>query len=727
MRSGLVLPIWSAAVFLMLVAATAVDAQQRSGPQRASFGSLSDEFVDEIESLRSIPYVQAWAESTLAAAESLQETDPNDFATVKSVLTGLQQQSAELQQLMQPVAAHAGTSPEYVALLSQLQRLDYAIKRRLDIWNVALDGVDDSAKRQSDDRPFRAASRGMISFGGLDEQWAEYFALDDIRKEFNSLNPDAKRQQQVARQTLARIYSPVLKPEQAQYARQAFDPAVIDLFRDKASDSPDRSTLLKRIERYEDSPSGLTAYRLNDSYQDYLWSDDRHDQAVADKIHAHYRNANVRLAISGDLLNRMIPTMPTMREPVSEKILGAQVSGRSDISNQLQIELLPDPDHVHLRVQTAGTVHSSTVARRDGFAIQNEGLARFQVFKRLAFGRDGVDASEVPVAWSTAKQRVVGMQSKVDNVPIVGWVARRIASQKIEEQAPRAEQLVRNKVERDATVRMQNEVEDKLMQMRTRMYQNVLQPLLALDLEPEPVEMSTTDREIVMRYRLAGRDQLAANTARPQATPGGLFNIQLHESAVNNAIARIGLNGNEFSADELKAHLREVLGVGQPAAEDEEPGHDATFEFAHFDPLAVRFDDQRVTISLNLKSLQLGEGKKWQKLSVKATYVPRVSGLNIVLQQDDTGIHLKGRRLHFRDQVAVRTVFEVLFQEQYELKALEKRLGKRLDVDSLAMSQLVLTDGWLGLTVADRPAFGQAVQTGNASASFGNRSRRTRR
>ena len=696
--------------------------------------------VQRLESLPSAPAVDEWASRTRRLLTELTEIEvspsfrPSDRSAATAILTQLSQQSQQVTALAAQFQGSASKRKHIPGqlLVSQLYRVRYALDRRLAVWRHVV--RMEPTVQNADQSKMRMASRGRVTFRPLDSQWGEYFLLADVQKQFNSLNPNHAGQQQAARRTLARMYSPVLKSEQAEFVEQAFDPTLVSMLKQAASDPVDTAKLLARIELHESRPSGASEFRLNDLYQSLVWSEQPGQQAVGAAIHTHYRNANVRLSVSGELLNRMVPAMPTTLEPVSERVLGAAVSGRSQISNHLQVELIPDPNQVQLRLRTQGTVHSNTVARRDGFAIQNQGLARFQVFKRLAFGREGVDSSEQPVAYSTADQQVVGMRSKLDGVPVVGWLARRAASQKIEQQAPKAKQLVQTKVERQASERMQEQVEQQLHLLRKQTYERVLQPLLALELEPEPVQMSTTHSELIMRYRLAGRDQMAANTARPAEPVGSLCSCQVHQSALNNAIARLELNGNKFTAVELKEHMRQVLGfAGQPVdpqavdAGDEPP---AQFEFAPFDAIRVGLNEQALTIQLNLRSLKIGEGKGkgWQRLSVTASYVPRVEGGKIVLEQAESGLRLKGKRLRFRDQVAIRTVCEVLFQPSYEITVLSPKFRQRVGGDVM-LSQLVMTDGWLGLSIDDarQQAATQAVGGRVGEAKRSSAARRTRR
>ncbi len=553
----------------------------------------------------------------------------------------------------------------------------------------------------SDTRDFVAYRK--ISFEGLDPRWVDYLQLNELSKAFESLNPDRLEQKKAARKVLARLHSPVLSSEQAAFVNSIMDPAIIEYLKEQASDPVDVENLLTRIERYESSPSSYTGYHLNNEYQNLMWSGDPADQAVAEQIHTHYRNANFRLAVSERMLNRLIPTLPATAMPVSETVQGAQVSGQSRITNQIRVSLVPDPSWLVLSLETAGHVKADTVARTKTFRILNQGEARFQVLKRLAIGRDGIDSSHHPVSSSSANQQVVGVESSLDKLPILGWVARKLAVKKLKEQAPETNRLFREKVETSAESRVQEELETQLDKLREYTQANLLQPLIAMDLEPEPLQLTTTEDQLIMRYRLAGRDQMAANTARPRDDGKSLLSFQMHQSTVNNAIDRIGLNGKEFSTEELKDHLQEVLGLQPKATDSSVAGReDARFGFAPYDPIRVDFEEDRIKITLNLRSLQIDEnGKTWKNLSLTAAYQITTEGMKIFLDQDDLGTRIKGRGFRLADKAAMSTVMKVLFEKQYSINALPKGIKEKAGDAPIEVSQLVISNGWLGVSVDD--------------------------
>jgi hypothetical protein len=672
-----------------------------AGEPAKTFWPKPETLLGQIKTLQQIPLARRWSTDTLTILDSIAKASP-DSEHLPRLLNQLEHQAQRLPQLAQAVRQHGSISVETVWQQSEISRTDYRLSRRLAVWK-ALQRSSGNSSSTNNRNPVSNASFRGISFSDVDSRWIEYLKLKEFRDTFAVLNPDPKTQKQVARDILARVYSPVLKPQQAAYVQQVIDPQIISFLKMHASDPVDLSDLMTRIEHYESRCSSLTGFYLNDQYQDLLWSHDPADQAIAIEVQTHYRNANFRCAISGQLLNRLVPVLPTTAQPVSENIKGAQVSGQSHVSNQLHVNLVPDPNRITLQIATQGHVHSDTIAKTNAFRIQNRGNAQFQVVKRISIGRDGIDSSERPQALSSANQFVVGVQSNLDDVPVLGWMARKLAFKKLREQAPETDRIFQQKVSHSAESQMQNQVDKGLAKLKRSTFTNLLQPLLAMDLEPVPMQLATTQQQVVMRYRLAGRDQMAANTARPRDSGSSLMSFQLHQSAVNNMIARIGLNGNKFTIQELAKHLREVVGAPQMESADPPSEQHAEFEFAHFDPIRFDFVEDRLNVTLNLKSLKIGEsGKTWKNVSLTAAYHLNATGMMIDLQQDDEGTRIKGKRLRFSDKAAISTIMKVMFKQEYSLNALPAKFNERIGGQDLEVSQFVVSDGWIAVSVDDR-------------------------
>ena len=207
----------------------------------------------------------------------------------------------------------------------------------------------------------------------------------------------------------------------------------------------------------------------------------------------------------------------------------------------------------------------------------------------------------------------------------------------------------------------------------------------------------------MIRYRLAGRDQLAANTARPASNSQSMVAFQLHQSLINNAIARLGLKGESFNNQELADHLQEVLGITNTAKPEGEQ-KEAQFKFAAHDPIRIDFEDNQIKIVINLDSLRVGgAAKPMRRLSITAAYAIQADGMQVRLTQDTTGTRVtsRGKRLRIGDRAVVSAVMKMLFESTYSINALPEQFRDRPQAQSLMISRLVIHDGWLGVEMDD--------------------------
>ena len=662
--------------------------------------------IQELETLKSSPYTSSWAEATIRVFSGLESIEDIGDPDSQIIFEQLERQVEQLDFLIgQLLEAQVKSTRSRDNLVSILRQTRYSIGRRLAIWPV----VNEIAARKQeslidlDDQKvgrYLLTSSSRLNAGGIEKGWAEYIKLDQAAKVFNALNSSELAKRKAAREVLARVYNPALSVSQKQFLANSFDELALDLLKTSAVNELDMHEFLVRLEKLEAKNTAAAQYRVNDTYQSALWSDDPYHNRLAARIQTHYRNGNFRVSIHELLLNRMLPPMPETQEPYRDSILGAQVRGQTRISNSLNVDLIPDPNQISMRLETHGKVRSHTVATRSGVVIENEGDSRFRIIKRLALGQNGVFAYR-PETTSQVRQRVVGLRTNLDKIPPLGWVMRKIARNKIQQQAPITERITRQQLEKEAENRFEKEVQTKLSELETLLTERLLHPLVAMDLEPDPVQISTTEKQIVMRYRLGGRDQMAASTARPKENPGSLMSMQIHESAINNVISRFEFGNKKFDTLQLIEYVNHMFQT-QFVSADIDKGKSANFEFAPFDPIRIDFDNGQVGIAINLKSFQLGKGKKWQRLTIRAKYDAQIeSGFKVKLIRTEDGLQLTGRRLSPTDQIAIRVICDVLFPGEFSVKLMPNHLGSQLSVNTLQATQFVLSNGWLGISVDD--------------------------
>ena len=90
----------------------------------------------------------------------------------------------------------------------------------------------------------------------------------------------------------------------------------------------DYCRVMDEMELYEETHSTASANQLARYYQIIRWSAVPDVKQLADTVNTHYRNANLRVAVSAELLNRLLPTPFSSDEYVRDTLLGARIRGR---------------------------------------------------------------------------------------------------------------------------------------------------------------------------------------------------------------------------------------------------------------------------------------------------------------------------------------------------------------------------------------------------------------
>lgn len=656
--------------------------------------------LTELKPLTKVQQTGLWAQSTIGLINQLTTNTDLASPSVAKTLTQLYRQI----EMVDAIIVQVSTVPVSDMNLAQgdfassLRRQRYRIHRRLEIWTavyrLAAAGEKTVSKTQSDAFLTRST---RLDFDRVPQEWVKYLKLESISKTWGSETVDAKKRH-AARQILARATSNYLTDEQFKYVGQLLGKELATHLRIIASKNTDLFKFLADVEALEEDSNAVTQIYLNDHFLNLYWSSDPNANYLADVINAHYRNANARVSISERLINRMIPDVPNSNEPVIDRILGATVKGNSTISSQIKVDLVPDDEAWRVRLKTIGWVASRTRAYRDGFTFLNISDASYNATKDIIITPDGPSQAPAHVN-ASSDQKLVGMYSKYDRIPIVNMLARRIAEQKHAESAPVSKARVENKIRLSTRQRVEAEVQKQLQGVTDQIDKNLIKPLSMLELEPTPIELKTTEDRMILRYRLAGQDQMSANTARPMARRESVISAQVHETCVNNMIAKAHLAGKKFSVEELVTHLNRLFNTDKIKLRDDMP-RDVQIEFQKADPIRFDFDDDHVAVTLRIRKFKIGKST-WWNLIVRSHYDVAVRGFDFVLTQRSPGISLDGHRLRMRDQIAMRTVFLQLLGDQYNFSATQLPIAQKINLNGLWISQLVIREGWIGISVND--------------------------
>lgn len=546
-----------------------------------------------------------------------------------------------------------------------LRRAGDSLRRHMDAWRLALVWTRE-----------RAAQPPASEWAGVDGPWGAWLAANFAGRDGGPLF----WQQYLVWQAI----------EARREARaQAAETTQADPVRD----------LLTSAEQYAASGDATAGRRLALALAELRTSDDAELRDQAARVDEDYRGINLRTSIHARLVERLSTTRAPLVQGVRRTVSGVPVQGTSVTNSDVRLRLVPDADSLRVAIEATGQIASRTSSRTGPALLFNRSDAQFRVRQELELALTGVrsDAAEVLVNSST---RLRGVESTLDWVPVLGSVTRGIIRNQYDQRRHLAQRETQSLVHREVRERVEQESRGQLAEFNRQLHDRLQTPLARLGLVPA-VSSETTLARMTLRARLATDRQLAAATPRPRAPADSWASLQIHESAVNNVVAQLGLEGRRLTLSELHALVSEKFNL--PA--HDAPAHmprDVFVTFARDHAAQLRLADGRVKLTLRLAAVD-HQSDHWRNFEVYVYYRPDLSTPHGQMLRDGV-VQLAGPRLRAKGQVALRGIFSKIFAKDKPLALWPAGLVDDPRFADLAVTQLVVEDGWLGWALAQRTA-----------------------
>jgi len=633
-----------------------------------------------------------WSAQVLALIGRLADDSATGAGEVAAVLN-------EIERLAGDAQVRAAELSD-VAQQSRWSQSAESLNRRLPIWRALLAAevpVGEVAKDRTDAlMPVLVEIRSLLADASDGAQWREYLMLDRVAvatSESAATNPTVRGK--LAQQVLRRMSNPQLTEAQREFlATQPLDNYFQQL-RPWAAVPVDLHRLTLLVEHYESSREVRFANAIAQAQQRLQWAADPRMQALAGHLEQCYRDANMRIAVSSELFNRMMPGPKTTVSPVRDRIAGAKVRGQARTTTRLHVRFLPDPEQWHFGLEAAGKVYSNTRTETWPAWVRSAAKFQYQAQKDIVINRNGLRLSPTH-AQASGRNELLGVESLFDPIPIISHILHDLAKSEHRKSRLRAVTEVKAKVARQAKRQMDSQADAKFTEIEQKFRDHVLTPIAQLALIAQPLEMSTTENRAVMRLRLANAAQLAAHTKRPLAPSDSVVSFQMHETVLNNAATGLCLDGRRMTMLDLFDYFAKKF-RHPDAVPPEDLQRRVVIEFAAHDAIQFKFDHDRLELILRIKELSRGRDKI-KNFAVHVHFLPVVEGLDVRLVRDGT-LQFAGRRLKAGPRFVLHSVFGKVIAKDQEIGLLA--LGTREDprLSGLMVTQLVIHDGWVGLAL----------------------------
>ena len=465
-------------------------------------------------------------------------------------------------------------------------------------------------------------------------------------------------------------------------------------------------TLIASLLKYEHDQLGLDAEDARAA-----WRSLRNDYPAAASrlrsvVNDNYFNHNLHFVVSEDLLSRLISDYRSESGCIAECIMGAWVTGSQNTNVNLRADIVPSSDRAMFNMNVNGSVHSSTVATKSPATIWSQGNNSFWMNKSVLFNGRNVTSTPATFSVSTNSQ-VTGLKTKFDGIPIIRRIVRNIANQKIAESKPQSEALTAQKIKEAALPKFEDEANNQFSTANgtlNKMFASLEQRGVA----PDSISARSSNTHMALSSRTIGLGRVGGSLQPPSALIATGAAVQLHESALNNAIDALGLQGRTILEKDLARELEIALtdlfqrdikltnGEPAPVKVDGEPEPPTSFVFSKSDPIRVHFDKNQITLVLRAGVIQTGK----EEIPEQIITIPidmSLQGGKVVLEPGKIGIASKEESDRLKQITRANQIRRILSN-----RLVRRELNNTVDLQAagdktlpLTVTMIQLVDGWL--------------------------------
>ena len=678
--------------------------------------------LNEVRELEQIPELSPWCQLVHNELENLQSSGSLGDPRAARSLRRLRSLSrvGQFPDRRQPILGQVHDEEARTRLLTSA----HSVARRAAIWTnvhlvASLTNPEKRLQQYLEVDPTTMARlvtdvRSTLGNSENGKAWSEFLMLADLQ-EFVDANEsrDSMARTFAATEIIQRWEDDRLTLDQLQFLQH---PTLLVMRKEVsrwAAQPVSLSELLQKLEQFELRPTLHHGTQLAAMRLALHNSPVPEENQLSETITTYYRNANIRLSATEQLMNRLIPVIRSSNMPVRDMLFGMEVRGKGWTHAKTQVNLLPDDRRIHLALESNGKVGASTRSSTKGIELFTNNRSSFQIRKMITWDPSGMRVASARGS-ANAHSNLTGFRTNFDGVPLIGSIVRGLVRKGYDKRNGQARRIFENKVSTEARQTLDKQVEEQLAKLETNLNDKVIGRLNALKLDPAATDMQTSEQQVAIRLRLAGDHQLAAYTARPEPSRNNLLSLQLHESAMNNVLEQLELEGMKNDLRGVCHHIVDKLQLKKADWINDVP-EDAAIEFAARDAIRISCDEGRMTIIMKIKHLEYGRSK-WKYFIVKAHYQPQLDGLHIEFAREQC-IELVGKRLRLGDQVALRGVFSKVFSKNRNLTVIPAALADDERLTDLTVDQLSLKNGWVGLSIGSQPPTAIARQTDSLNKS----------
>jgi hypothetical protein len=686
---------------------------------------------------------EKWGKDVAGLVAKLYTDDKLDAAGQRELLTQLEGKIKTMDKAL--------ADPRFASLGDAIASVRERLARRVDVALAMLDTLElnpEEVKTAAVAREKKHALRhldqlvsylGTISGGNA---WLTYVKVDDLRTALNAagtpgavvatvddkLHSFTSAENPAQREFLSR-------PEFRHLAqalsalRHAAEMKTTE--GDQQALRTDLTNLETALEAYEESGASEDSHKVIDTLaaaeKVAIDEGDRLDKGVR----PHYMNYNLTAVTSDAMLTKLLGETSQTTGPVTDYILGANVSGTEWTTTTVSVRIEPSNHGAVINLVLDGTVQSSTVGVTSQANIYTSGYHRFGAMKPIHFDGTNITTGPAQMLYVQPSNTTTGASTQFSGFPLFGRIADSIAVNEAEKRRGESEAIAADRVQSRVLPEVDSRVDKLIQDANSRLHSQLQRRLKEAGIYPVAVRARSNQTFLRLSAEIADKQELAGDMAPSIGYENAGLVLQLHETLLTNAAHRMKFAGQSLTDAQVKTELERFLSllVGRkveigksmaksapvplkpvppapgsapapapaPAAAPESTGDNSLLVFDSNDP--IRFTIENGEVSLILRAGIKQEGK--EDIPTQSITVPlrlSVKGNQVLVDRGTVQVAPATANADRATQVVRAGVMRKKLESVITPMALDgiihvPREG-RADVD-LAISDVKAFGGWL--------------------------------
>ena len=327
-------------------------------------------------------------------------------------------------------------------------------------------------------------------------------------------------------------------------------------------------------------------------------------------IRTAHSQPNLEVSVSSELINQLGGRSVEETQSVRENILGRLILGEALVTGDVSIDLVPDPNQAHIRLQLLGNVESDTYTKQGRITAYAEGSAEVEAQRNIFINTSGLFVTDVE-AMANLVSRYKGVSSRCKLI-------KRVAKKQYMKDKKLSEKISAQRLEDKMKKQFLQQSDDVLKEGQERIDNFQNQRANNLALLPEIFLTTTSDHFNITGIKSSPYD-LAAPVAPQSATDMKTgIGVRVNETALSNYASPF-LAGKAFWNYDLADRLEKLLDVDMTNLREGENG-DWQILFSDKRPVQFEFDNDRFSVVVTGLKFRQGQNTINYGLKIRLTF-----------------------------------------------------------------------------------------------------------